>query len=114
MSKGTVTGNKATNFGAGIFLNGSTAKLSGGTIAKNISNSNGAGVYVIDGMFTVTSGQVTGNTSKANGGGVGLNQNGEMTVSASAYIRDNKGKSGADDVKKETVPEQKKSESETE
>lgn len=98
MSKGTVTGNKASKFGAGIFLNVTAAKLSGGTIAKNTSQSNGAGVYVIDGMFTVTGGQVTGNTSKANGGGVGLDQNGEMTVSASAYIRDNKGKSGADDV----------------
>ena len=111
LSGGSVTGNSAQNAG-GVYNNG-TFNLTDGSIANNsATNGNGGGVYNSqDGAFSMTGGSVTGNSAQngggfygesaftmsggsitgnsatANGGGV-CNQ-GTITVSGSAIIKDN-------------------------
>ena len=70
-----ITGNTASSYGGGVYVNGGTFTMSGGSIGGETDDantaSNGGGVYVTSsGTFTMSGGEITGNTATTYGGGV--------------------------------------------
>lgn len=77
MYGGSITGNRATGDGGGVYKSGSNSSFNmyGGSITGNTANSYGGGVYVDGGGFTMSGGTIggtkTGETNTATyGGGV--------------------------------------------
>jgi hypothetical protein len=58
MNSGTISGNSASSYGGGVYVDSGTFTMSGGTISGNTSNYYGGGVYVSSGTFTKQSGGV--------------------------------------------------------
>ncbi len=110
MSGGSITGNKSTQYGGGVYVDATgTFEMTGGDITGNTSSSNGGGVYVasggtftmtkestgkiaentsnygggvyIYGTFTMDGGSITGNKCNYNGGGVNVARNGGFAMS---------------------------------
>lgn len=86
MYGGSITGNRATGDGGGVYKSGSNSSFNmyGGSITGNTANSYGGGVYVDGGGFTMSGGTIggtkTGETNTATyGGGVYAKANFEMT-----------------------------------
>ena len=91
MYGGSITGNRATGDGGGVYKSGSNSSFNmyGGSITGNTANSYGGGVYVDGGGFTMSGGTIggtkTGETNTATyGGGVYVTGKGSFTMSASA------------------------------
>ena len=78
MYGGSITGNRATGDGGGVYKSGSNSSfnMSGGSITGNTANSYGGGVYVDGGEFTMSGGTIggtkTGETNTATYGGGGV------------------------------------------
>ena len=78
MYGGSITGNRATGVGGGVYMSGSNSSfnMSGGSITGNTANSYGGGVYVDGGEFTMSGGTIggtkTGETNTATYGGGGV------------------------------------------
>ena len=87
MYGGSITGNRATGDGGGVYKSGSNSSFNmyGGSITGNTANSYGGGVYVDGGGFTMSGGTIGGtktgetNTATYGGGGVYAKANFEMT-----------------------------------
>ena len=87
MYGGSITGNRATGDGGGVYKSGSNSSFNmyGGSITGNTANSYGGGVYVDGGEFTMSGGTIGGtktgetNTATYGGGGVYAKANFEMT-----------------------------------
>ena len=87
MYGGSITGNRATGDGGGVYKSGSNSSFNmyGGSITGNTANSYGGGVYVYGGGFTMSGGTIGGtktgetNTATYGGGGVYAKANFEMT-----------------------------------
>ena len=87
MYGGSITGNRATGDGGGVYKSGSNSSFNmyGGSITGNTANSYGGGVYVDGGGFTMSGGAIGGtktgetNTATYGGGGVYAKANFEMT-----------------------------------
>ena len=87
MYGGSITGNRATGDGGGVYKSGSNSSFNmyGGSITGNTVNSYGGGVYVDGGEFTMSGGTIGGtktgetNTATYGGGGVYAKANFEMT-----------------------------------
>lgn len=87
MYGGSITGNRATGDGGGVYKSGSNSSFNmyGGSITGNTANSYGGGVYVDGGGFTMSGGSIGGtktgetNTATYGGGGVYAKANFEMT-----------------------------------
>ena len=87
MYGGSITGNRATGDGGGVYKSGSNSSFNmyGGSITGNTANSYGGGVYVDGGGFTMYGGTIGGtktgetNTATYGGGGVYAKANFEMT-----------------------------------
>ena len=90
LNGGNLTGNKASNGGAGIFNKG-TVTINGGTISDNYVSGvgkNGGGIWT-DNALTITGGAIKNNRSKTgNGGGISFN-NGSLNISGSLKIMGN-------------------------
>ncbi|MDR2210011.1 MAG: cadherin-like beta sandwich domain-containing protein [Spirochaetaceae bacterium] len=56
--------------GGGVFVSGSTFKMTGGTIAYNTASTDGGGVFVSGSSFEMTGGTIAHNTASFDGGGV--------------------------------------------
>jgi uncharacterized repeat protein (TIGR02543 family) len=69
MAGGSISGNKTTTNGGGVYMSGGAFTMSGGTISGNTA-SNGGGVHVYSGTFTMTGGFILGNKADKSGGGV--------------------------------------------
>lgn len=93
MYGGSITGNRATGDGGGVYKSGSNSSFNmyGGSITGNTANSYGGGVYVIgsSSTFEMTGGSITGNNA-AYGGGVCVSKNGSFEMSGSSCITNNK------------------------
>ena len=78
MYGGSITGNRATGDGGGVYKSGSNSSFNmyGGSITGNTANSYGGGVYVDGGGFTMSGGTIggtkTGETNTATYGGGGV------------------------------------------
>ena len=87
MYGGSITGNRATGDGGGVYKSGSNSSFNmyGGSITGNTANSYGGGVYVDGGGFTMSGGTIGGtktgetNTATYGGGGVYAKATFEMT-----------------------------------
>jgi hypothetical protein len=55
MQGGEISGNSASMYGGGVFVNSGTFTMQGGEISGNSVTGYGGGVYVISGTFTKTS-----------------------------------------------------------
>ena len=90
MYGGSITGNRATGDGGGVYKSGSNSSFNmyGGSITGNTANSYGGGVYVDGGGFTMSGGTIggtkTGETNTATYGGGVCVDCGKFTMSASA------------------------------
>ncbi len=118
---GVLSGGNVTNKGGAVGVsNNSIFNMYGGEISGNKSAGNGGAVYVAQGEFNMFGGLITGNTATGNGGGVDADvgvfnmtggilennkgaeggnvragQNGEVTVSGAAIVRDGTATGGA-------------------
>jgi hypothetical protein len=70
MLGGEISGNTASSYGGGVYLNGGTFTMNGGEISGNTASSYGGGVIVGGGTFTMNGGEISGNTASYSGGGV--------------------------------------------
>ena len=88
LTGGEITGNTSQTAGGGVYAaDSSTFKMSGGSITGNTSDVIGGGVYVVGGKFTMSNGSITGNKAKQYGGGVDV-------ASGSKFIMSNGSISG--------------------
>jgi hypothetical protein len=95
----SVTGNKATSSGGGVYITGSnsTFTMSGGEISGNealgVSTNGGGGVYMAGGTFNMSDGIIGGtypSNTGADGGGVKI-AGGTFNMSGSAKVSGNIG-----------------------
>ena len=102
MYGGSITGNRATGDGGGVYKSGSNSSFNmyGGSITGNTANSYGGGVYVDGGGFTMSGGTIGGtktgetNTATYGGGGVYAKANFEMTGGSITGNETNRGGGG--------------------
>lgn len=70
-NSGSIAGNSA-NYGAGLYICGTSSSygaiMYNGTISGNIASSYGGGVYIESGYFTLSDGTISGNQSKYGSG----------------------------------------------
>ena len=109
LESGTISGNKASEDGGGVYVRGSLI-MTGGTITGNTAEEDGGGICLIDGStFTLSGGAVTENTADDEGGGIFVDSDvTAVKVSGSPSVNKNKGIKGYDlylesDLKKLTV-----------
>ncbi|MCM1368071.1 MAG: hypothetical protein NC184_04595 [Roseburia sp.] len=77
MSGGTISNNRATQYGGGVYVDGGTFEMSGGTI-EHCSAHRGGGVYM-SGNVTIGNAEISNNTSANHGGGIYVN-NGSLVI----------------------------------
>ncbi len=70
LESGAISGNTATKYGGGVYIDGGTLTMNGGEISNNTATSYGGGVYYQDGTFIMYDGKVSNNATNADGGGV--------------------------------------------
>ena len=85
-----------SNYGGGVYINGSTLTMEGVEINGNDADY-GGGVYVNSGTFTMKSGTISGNKSTSYGGGMYV-WAGTVTMSGSSKISGNISTGGAGGV----------------
>ena len=79
---GTITGNKVSSDGSGVYVNG-TMKMMGGVIAGNTADDDGGGIHVEKGgLLIFDGGIISDNKAKGDGGGVSIS--GTLTCSDNA------------------------------
>jgi len=71
---GTITGNKASYHGGGVYMDSGRLVLCGGAISENTAVLDGGGVYCNGGACMIESGTISGNTAGGNGGGIRVTQ----------------------------------------
>lgn len=64
-----VTGNTASDHGAGFYVGGGTATITGSEVSENVAEDNGGGVYSNGGAVTIIDAEIESNEA-VNGGGV--------------------------------------------
>ena len=90
---GWITGGRAQNNGAGIYVSG-TLYFEGGTITGNISGSNGAGIYIKGGSGFISGGTIKDNTASEYGGGIFSRDGGTITMTGGSIENNTAGKDG--------------------
>ena len=83
MAGGTVSGNRVNKSqGGGILAYKSRTEYSGGQISGNASPKDGAGLYISGGEAKISGVTITGNQSKTSGGGFGATNKAQVTMTA--------------------------------
>lgn len=80
----TITNNKASNQGAGIYNNGGTITFNSGTISSNTfsgSGGEGAGIFGWGGTINIKGGTISDNKNAVRGGGVFMGNSGRIVMS---------------------------------
>ncbi len=87
MSDGLISGNNATEYGGGVYVRTGKFTMVSGTISDNNAlDYYGGGVYVYSGEFGMDSGTISGNTAVGYGGGVSVRA-GEFTMTGGEIIK---------------------------
>ena len=94
----TVSGNSSAFYrGGGIYSKSGDVKLSGSTVSSNTSGSTGGGIYSNLGDVTLTNATVSGNISGDNGGGI-FSISGDVTITGSTVSGNSSGFHGGGGV----------------
>ena len=82
MSGGTISGNKASNEGGGIYIdNGGTLTMTGGTVESNTASKyDGGGIMFDNATGTISNALIKGNTSTNFGGGIQVENSSNVTI----------------------------------
>ena len=94
IEKGTIAGNKAKEYGGGIYVLG-TLNMTGGTIEGNEASTDGGGIHVADpGKLDLNSVTITDNYASAFGGGICLDTSKDASISNCEIFGNEAGKRG--------------------
>ena len=94
---GTITGNRATQHGGGVYVHG-TFNMKGGKIEDNSAEKNGGGIALGSGTtLTISGGSITDNNAGEHGGAINVAAGSTVSIKGNPVVKGNRASlSGAD------------------